>query len=214
MFKKVLLAAASVSVFASPAQAATFVTALGSNATFAAPAGDNTTTFDGGSLGAGFTLTGGSVVMGSLAGSYAQPAFSDGSQYLAVLGGTTAVLQSLTGYNSVSLFLGSIDTYNTIDLLDTAGGVIQSFQGFQFTAPANGDQSIPQTNRRITFTRDGSDASIGGVRFGSTYNSLETDNIVFAVPEPATWMMMIAGFALIGFATRSRRRKAVTSVLA
>ena len=29
---------------------------------------------------------------------------------------------------------------------------------------------------------------------------------VDAVPEPASWAMMVAGFGLVGFAVRSRRR--------
>ncbi len=31
-----------------------------------------------------------------------------------------------------------------------------------------------------------------------------------AVPEPASWAMMVGGFSLIGGALRSRRRAAVT----
>ncbi|WP_292948328.1 choice-of-anchor E domain-containing protein [Novosphingobium sp.] len=44
--------------------------------------------------------------------------------------------------------------------------------------------------------------SLIGGEYALTYNYT-------AVPEPATWAMMIAGFAMIGFGLRSRRKQAV-----
>jgi hypothetical protein len=107
----------------------------------------------------------------------------------------------------VSFFLGSIDTYNTVNILSTTGSVIASFTGLQLTPTPNGDQDLPRTNRRFTFFRSQSDGQIGGISFASGANSLEIDNLVFTVPEPATWTMMIAGFGMIGFAMRARRRR-------
>jgi hypothetical protein len=37
-------------------------------------------------------------------------------------------------------------------------------------------------------------------------------SLIPAVPEPATWLMMISGFALIGTALRSRRRKIIPTL--
>ena len=45
-----------------------------------------------------------------------------------------------------------------------------------------------------------------GVYYG---DSTGVDFSVSAVPEPATWAMMIAGFGMIGFGLRSRRKQAV-----
>jgi len=207
---KTLMAAATLAATfgAGSAQAASFVTLPGSAAAFAAPAGGTAVTFDG-ALPAGFNLTTtlASVITGST-GISAQPAFSDGSAYLSVSAGGSADLTSTSiGYQSVSLFLGSIDSFNSIQLLDTLGNVIGSWPGWEFTTPANGDQVIPNTNRRITFTRSDSDAMIGGVRFASEFNALEVDNVVFAVPEASTWAMMLLGFGLAGMAIRSRRRQ-------
>ena len=220
MIKKLLMTAVAAAAMIGTANAASLVAENGSAATFAAPAGV-VTTFNGGSLGAGFTLTGGSIVSGTLAGVYAQPAFSDGSQYLDVVPGNPATLQSLTGYQSVSFFLGSIDTFNSVQVLDTAGNVIATFTGSQLALPAaaNGNQTIADTNRRLTIFRSTGDALIGGIKFFSTSGnlsgfSLEVDNVVFAVPEPATWMMMLGGFAFVGGAMRSRRRNKPTTVLA
>ena len=61
----------------------------------------------------------------------------------------------------------------------------------------------------------------GIIRFSGTYSSITliTDNTenwsgltlgVAAIPEPATWAMLIAGFGLVGFAAR-RRRTALTA---
>ncbi|MBX9665318.1 MAG: FxDxF family PEP-CTERM protein [Novosphingobium sp.] len=79
-------------------------------------------------------------------------------------------------------------------------------------------------------------APVGTITSGSTWNTFTTtftatsgstlfqisegigggnggvflDNIdVSAVPEPATWAMMLAGFGMIGFGLRSRRKQAV-----
>jgi hypothetical protein len=195
---------------AGSASAAGFITVPGSPATFAAPAGAAVNTFNAPNpLAAGFTLTTSlaGIITGSTATS-AEPAFSDGSAYLSVAAGGSATLgTAVDGYHSVSIFLGSIDSFNAIDLLDNVGNVIATWPGWAFTTPANGDQVLPNTNRRVTFTRGGNDALIGGLRFRSQYNSLEVDNVVFAVPEASTWAMMLIGFGLAGMAIRSRRRR-------
>jgi hypothetical protein len=204
------IAALTATLAAGSANAASFVSMPGSASAFAAPAGNATINFNGGSIPAGFTLLGGplvAIVTGDTATS-AEPAFSDGSSYLAVAAGGAATLASATsGYNTVSLFLGSIDAFNGIDLLDAVGNVIASYEGWAFTSLANGDQEIPNTNRRITFSRSDGDALISGIRVRSVFNSAEVDNVVFAVPEASTWAMMLFGFGLAGMAIRSRRRR-------
>lgn len=51
---------------------------------------------------------------------------------------------------------------------------------------------------------------------GSSYDHWAIDNFFVsnsvAVPEPATWAMMIAGIGMVGFAMRRRQRKATTTV--
>lgn len=207
---KFMVAATLLACAASPAAAASFVVQNGSTASFAAPAGTvvNFNTV----LPAGFRLdliNNAGIVSGDSVGQYAQPAFSDGSAYLAVGPGGSATLASAMGYDSVSFFLGSIDSYNTVQVLSTAGAVIASYTGASFSSNPNGDQELPRTNRRITITRDAVDALIGGVRFLSDSPALEVDNVVFsAVPEPSTWALMFLGFGMVGTATRYRRRRA------
>jgi hypothetical protein len=213
MIKKILLAASLLGATASPAYAATLVTQLGSTSTFALPAlpGMATAAFTfnvGSTVPAGFTqtLNFSSLVTGDTSQT-AEPGFSDGSRYLGVTAGGNATLQSTMGYSLVSFFLGSIDTFNGVQILSTTGAVIAQFTGSDFVIPANGDQDLPSTNRRVTYTTSAGDTLIGGIRFTSGGNATEVDNVVFAVPEPSTWAMMLAGFGMIGLAMRSRRRR-------
>lgn len=209
---------------AAPASAATFIVTNGGDGTFVASQttslGDKLLTFDGANpTGVTSTLSNASVVQGSLSGQYAQPFGSDGSKYLSVFGtdgSATIADTSGAGYNALSLYLGSIDTYNTIELLSNVGAVIASYAGSAFLGGPSGDQGLPTTNRLITFTRNGNDALFAGVRISSTQNSAEVDNVRFSsvsapVPEPATWAMMLVGFGLVGGALR-RRTKVQTRV--
>ncbi|HEX8420296.1 MAG TPA: PEPxxWA-CTERM sorting domain-containing protein [Sphingomonas sp.] len=213
---KTLLATATLAaaVFASPASAVTFVTTPGSGASFLPTAG-TVVDFNNGLAPTGFSLSGSgfTVAAGNVSGQRAAPAFTDGSRYLAVGAGGTATLASTLAYTSVSIFLGSIDSFNTVQILTGAGTVLQTFTGAQFTADANGNQSLPSTNRRITF-KAAAGETISGIRFLSSRPALEVDNVVFAVPEPSTWMMMLIGFGLVGQAMRSRRRSNVRVVYA
>ena len=77
---------------------------------------------------------------------------------------------------------------------------------------ANGDQSIPATNRRYEFTFDPSDL-INQVEFSSSGNSFEFDNIAVndppgEVPEPVTLSLFAAGLAGVA---GLRRRKIVAA---
>lgn len=114
----------------------------------------------------------------------------------------TATL-SLGGlYKYVSFYWGSIDDYNTLEVLDSGGGVLATINGLALL-PANGDQSSQVTNRRINLSSDLVD--IASLRLTSTSQAFEIDTVAAAVPEPTTWAMMLGGFGLMGFAARRRR---------
>jgi len=212
MIKKMVIAAALLGMTTGPAAAGILLNPIGTPSQFAAPAGPgvvwdfNTDSIPAGFsaiTGMGYTLQSGSNSAG------AQPAYSDNSRYLAVQGGGTATLQSTSSFDSVSWFMGSIDAYNTVSILDRLGGVIASYTGIDLSKPfpADGNQSISVTNRRLTFVRQASDPIIGGIRFASSNNSAEVDNVVFAVPEPATWIFMLLGFGVVGVSMRARSRR-------
>ncbi len=165
------------------------------------------------------SLTGNYSVFGtpSGTGSSAPPAGSlPGNHYLSVpnpIASGSATLD-LTGYlsdnnlkiNSLSFYWGSVDTYNSVDLLDLAGNVFQTINGGDYL-PASGDQTAPNSNLRFNFTL-GEGEQLGGLKFNSTGYAFEIDNIamsVSAVPEPHTWLTMIVGFGMVGAALRRKR---------
>lgn len=130
---------------------------------------------------------------------------------------------------SLSVYLGSIDSYNFIDVLDAGLNVVATISGTDLPA-SNGDQGAAITNRRLFINFDPSEA-IGGLAFRSTGVAFEFDGIAAsaaryqnfgdptpftipfatAVPEPATWALLLAGFGFIGTSLRRRRNPVVTA---
>lgn len=206
--------AAAFAALALPVAAHASITVSSTNYGLAAPAGPGpVVTFDGGAAGlAGFTLGGsGYVVQNGSNGLGSAPADGplvtdkDATDYLSVFPGT-ATLTSAIAYDSVSLFWGSIDDYNTLQLLDSAGNAFETITNVTIGSGGNGDQLASNTNRRVTID---STIPFYGLAFSSTRAAFETDNIKFisAVPEPATWMMMLFGFGFMGAAMRKAKRK-------
>ena len=154
---------------------------------------------------------------GSYSGLAAAPA-GDTTKYLALgTGGKATVnvasyLAANSQVKSLSVYLGSIDSYNTLEVLNTAGNVIKTWTGNDLP-PHNGDWLASATNRRLSINFDHSD-NVGALRFSSSGVAFEFDTIAAgaaAVPEPANWAMMIGGFGMIGAAMR--RRQSVTTRL-
>jgi hypothetical protein len=162
-------------------------------------------------------MTGGLITTGSLGGVRAQPLGSTGKY--GTVGPTdgspaTLDLSSFANISSISLLWGSVDTYNTLELLNRTGGVLASFVGANVTALANGNQTSPFTNPIVTLGISGADqTNIGGLRFKSTSNAFEFDNIsISSVPEPTTWAMLLLGFGIAGMSLRARSRRAGTKL--
>ncbi|WP_294197593.1 PEPxxWA-CTERM sorting domain-containing protein [uncultured Sphingomonas sp.] len=208
---KTLFAAAVAvsSLFAAlPAAAVTFVADNGSSDVFAASAVGAQVTFDAVTA-PGFSVVGGGTMTGNVWNQGANPQGAPSNNvFMYVLANSSATVTSLAGaFQNVSLYLGSIDAGNTIDVLGQGGAVLRSFTGTDLVAPnmATGNQTSDLTNRLITFKASGNE-QLTGVRFSSSVNSLEFDNVRFsaAVPEPATWAMMILGFGVVGYVMRRR----------
>ncbi|WP_332769656.1 PEPxxWA-CTERM sorting domain-containing protein [Phenylobacterium sp.] len=126
------------------------------------------------------------------------------TNYLAIRAGGAATLDTPL-ISAVSVYIGSPDAYNAIRFIGL-NGFDETLTGAALAGGAfNGDQTI---GRRMTYNF-GSDR-VTKVIFYSTGNSFELDNIAVAtaVPEPATWAMMIVGFGLMGAAVRRRRQTA------
>lgn len=143
-------------------------------------------------------------------GQGARPAAGDQSRFLSVLGGGSATIDfGGAGANGFSIDIGSVDSYNTLTL-NFLGGTSQSFTGSQLVAVPNGNQVADATNGRFRFMAENGQR-ITGITLTSDANSFEVDRLaVAAVPEPATWAMMIGGFGMIGAAARRRVRTSVS----
>jgi hypothetical protein len=157
-------------------------------------------------------VTGGAVVSNTTS-AHAQPFGSTGG-YFAVgpTDGTPGLidLSSFAVLNSISFIWGSVDSYNTLQLLDGTGPgatVLYSFTGNDVFNPANGDQSNPSTNPLVTLLLTGGDqTAVRALRLSSTQNAFEIDNVAInAVPEPSTWALMLLGFGAVGFSMRRGR---------
>lgn len=171
----------------------------------------------------GATVTGSYHILNTTINSVAaQPAGHTGS-YFAVynpqIPGNNATLDltTATGFDgskvkTFSFYWGSIDNYNTLQVLDINLNPLLTLTGADIFNPANGDQTAANTNQRVYFTL-GAGETFGGLTFTSTSQAFEhTDLAVSFVPEPATWAMMISGFGLVGFAARRRRGNALASI--
>jgi hypothetical protein len=168
----------------------------------------NTTPANGNFTFGAATFSGGGLVVnnagGGSQGIYASPAF-DTTNYMAVIADHQETITYSAVQKSFGLYWGSIDTYNTIAFFNGVTPVA-SYTGATLPFAVNpfGDQGAPGSNQYVTF----SDLLFTSVVFGSVgHNSFEFDNVasVAAVPEPATWAMMILGFLGGGFVAYRRK---------
>ena len=161
-------------------------------------------------------FTGGLITTGSVATIRAQPFGSTGNYATVGPSDGTPGLLNLSTFatiSAVSFIWGSVDAYNTLRVLDRSGIAFASFTGADVSALANGDQTNPATNPLVTISFTGLDAAnVGSLEFSSSSNAFEFDNVAVvssAVPEPATWAMMLFGFGVVGSALRRRSRTAI-----
>jgi hypothetical protein len=144
-------------------------------------------------------ISAGNIVSGSSSGQYAAPN-GDSTSYYTVgsfITPQTATLTLSGSYNYIGLLWGSIDNYNSITLHLANGGteVIDSSTEALLN-PANGNQGPGGTSYVNIYASD----YISSIDFFSGKAAFEFDNVtVAAVPEPATWAMMIVGFLGLGF---------------
>lgn len=113
----------------------------------------------------------------------------------------------LYGGNLTSTFSNSIGAFGVY-----VGGVQLPSVTLTFNNGQNQTISLNGSGGRLNFVgfTDTSN-SITSVRLNATNDIITFDDMRFgsvaAVPEPATWAMMIAGFGLVGGAMRYRRRR-------
>ena len=202
-----------LAVAAAPAAAVTFTGSAGAPDPGPAAGESILVDFNSATLPAGYTLTGSFGLATGTATGMAAPA-GDTTQYLYTspsIPNGVATLSTLD-LKTVSFYWGSVDNYNSVDVLGANGVVLRTISGSEFS-PASGNQSDAQTNQRIYLTAEGSEV-ITGLRFTATGIAFEVDDVAgtlagpgngSTVPEPATWGLMIAGFTMVGLGARRRR---------
>ncbi|MEG3125545.1 PEPxxWA-CTERM sorting domain-containing protein [Sphingomonas sp. GB1N7] len=140
-----------------------------------------------------FFLGGGASTMNVAAG------FTTGFSFFYSAANNPGVVNVYSGLNSTGTLLASL----TLPVTGN-GAALPGCQSTNF---------CPFTSIGVTFT-----GTAQSVDFGGTNNQIAFDNITLgsataggAVPEPATWAMMLMGFGMVGYALR-RRAKVTTGV--
>lgn len=218
---KLLLATAAAALLATSAQAVSVTGAFGAPDPGPAPGQTVVVSFDGPNV-AGFTWSGGLATSCSTISGAAMPAVGVGGTascfgYVSSAISPNNATLSTPDLDSISFYWGSIDTYNKVDVLGAGGATIFTISGGALP-PSNGDRTAASTNRRVNFIA-GAGEVITGLKFTSTGIAFEFDTFAAtpagggtfgSVPEPASWAMLIAGFGMVGAASR-RRRTVVTA---
>lgn len=136
-----------------------------------------------------------------------------GGDFLAAgpIAGATATLNFTAPVSYLSFLWGSPDTYNVLTLVTNQASYTFNVANLAFSV-TDGNQSFSQY---VQFTASlGETISSVGFTNAPNFNAFEAANFsVTAVPEPATWGMMLVGFGMIGATARYRRRK-TTAVFA
>lgn len=155
----------------------------------------------------------------SQGGVTAAPAYTgsgfDTAQYLSIEGlqGDTGATLSFAPRKEVSVYVGSLDDYNTLTVLFQGSGPI-SYTGTQLAALTGactgGGQTIGCSNGRFVFDFAN---KIDGLSFQSGSNAFEVASVSgTGVPEPAGWALMLLGIAAVGAGLRSERRLAASEI--
>lgn len=208
--KKLLIAVLTAAVTATSANAAVTVTSTPGSATYSGPT--PTYNFD---VGSRPTTTGGAYIQNDMTLD-SRPLGSTGDFYSVtpVNGPGTLSLAGFGAISSLSFIWGSVDSFNVLNFLDSAGRAIYSITGAELLgANATGAQELPTTNPLVNFSFSGADQNVAALQFTSTdpsFNSsnysFEIDNLAISpVPEPATWGMMMLGLGIAGASLRRRR---------
>lgn len=221
MIQKTLLAGAMTAALAAPAFAAPVITFSTNTAiptyttatpfeTFEAQTGGGAAFAPVVNAGAVETKTGDvRVYSASVPGITADPDTVVGNKYLSIEGGGSYNVAFTTPVQFFSFIIGSIDSYNTLSLLDSVGNTF-TFSGRQIIGDSAVGPFNSSTAGRVNFDFGGT-PGLTSATFSSTQAAFEIDDLAAAVPEPGTWAMMMGGLGLVGFAMR-RRRKVTTRV--
>ena len=196
-------ALASVSVATDPNAPTSNFGTPGNTAT----AGYNLSLSDNGTSVVGSVVQTGGVSAGQFANLYfdLNPSVANGSDLGFEIGGS-GVNAFIPGVNGKVLLDPSVYTVDT----STLGTVNFSLANSLFTAPIAGLNYDPsqtfESDVTLRLSQSLSYSVAGGASYGPTrLGSVNVAAVGGAVPEPATWAMMLVGFGAVGFGMRRRR---------
>jgi choice-of-anchor C domain-containing protein len=210
-----ILAAAAAIAFTPPAQAAVNLIQDGNFDNPAAPG--NFVTYSNGQSFGGWTVTGDSV---DLIGSYWGAPVGGGSVDLAgnKAGGITQTIAAPVGAYNLSFYLAGNpdggDAVKNMRLTLLSGVNIDTFN-FSFDTTGLSKGAMGYVLENLSFVSHGDPITLqfeslgGDTAYGAVIGGI---NLTSAVPEPASWAMLLIGFGGIGMAMRSRRRAAARSI--
>lgn len=211
---RIVIAAATATLLATGAQAVTIVNGgfeLGTNpgATFTTEAAGST------------DITGWTVGLGGVdyIGGFWQP--SEGARSIdltAIAAGSLS--QTLTGLTVNAVYRVTFDlsanpsggsSTKTVNV--AVGGTPTAFT---YTRPAGQSRTnMLWAAQTYLFTATGTSQALSFTSLDGSASGPALDNVaitrVGAIPEPAAWALMIAGFGMVGYAARRRRNAAVTA---
>jgi len=133
------------------------------------------------------------------------------------LDANNAILNVTNGFTGGFSFFYSSSTAASINVYDALNGTGNILATLNLTAQFNNNCTGDPTGQFCNWTPIG--VTFAGtaysINFGGTANQTTFDNITFgsatpggaAVPEPASWAMMLLGFAGVGVAMRRRRSR-------
>lgn len=140
------------------------------------------------------------IYTGNVSGQGAIPNNS-GTPYLAVFGGKAVTYTFGTAVSNVAFDWGTASADNILTITDING------LATQYAVPNSTVPNGANYNKNGLLISAANGPAIKSLTFSAGSNSFEVDNIAVAVPEPATWGMMILGFGLMGAAMRRRSTK-------
>ena len=145
----------------------------------------------------------GNLFAGGVVG-YAGYLPGNGTTFAAVFGRQTATLGSSRLLHSLSVDIGSIDSYNFLDFY--RGELwLGTISGMQLSSQPDGSWTGGAQNRRFAFSGELFDR----LAFRSAGNSFEFDNIAAAeIDEPAAFGLLGLGVASLALTRRRRARRA------
>ncbi len=173
--------------------------------------GATTINFNSGSAptGSPVNYTDGGAVLGNPSTHAALP--NDDTYFFSVGPSTSdpAMISFSSSLRYFGFYWGSPDTYNIVELYK-GSSLLGTFTG---SLLAGVMQTDPDGNQAaggyLNVVADNAGEYFDGIKFkSSNINAFESDNHAYitAVPEPGTYAMLLAGFAMMGFIARRRTR--------